>query len=489
MVNFRKYISSVGVLASGFFLAQSTVSTVLYSQTYDNQKSLNLPSPITSVVEKAILSPKELVDINVNTMMTDPVLKNANWGFVVYDPKTKKVISSYNENTPLVPASTTKLLTTETAMSLLGENYRWMTQLEYSGSIDENGVLNGNLYIVGSGDPSLGTNKAGAWSYRDIVSDFVGGLSREGIKKVNGDIIIQTALFKGNISKLPENVVWLENNNYYLPVGSTREINPANEKLIVKKGNNFSGDKKFFYISPYNQQMVYADKYDGDGILTTKLPDAPAYLANTFRTTLVKSGIAVTGKVTPKMTDANPENRKLVSAYKSPTLSDIIYYTNQHSDNGLAEALLKTVGFQNLGDQTAESGRRVVTEHLKSEGFDMMGLNYMDGSGLSRSNNVTPIAQAKFLTSLMDEKYYKTYFNSLPVGGQSGTLKRMFIGTGNGQVFAKTGTLNKVKTLAGYMKTNSGKTLVFSLMVNNYAGSVDMVKKRMEKILEPALDL
>ncbi|SEW31425.1 D-alanyl-D-alanine carboxypeptidase / D-alanyl-D-alanine-endopeptidase (penicillin-binding protein 4) [Chryseobacterium wanjuense] len=489
MVNFRKYISSVAVLASGFFLAQSTVSTVLYSQTYDNQKSLNLPSPITSVVEKAILSPKELVDINVNTMMTDPVLKNANWGFVVYDPKTKKVISSYNENTPLVPASTTKLLTTETAMSLLGENYRWMTQLEYSGSIDENGVLNGNLYIVGSGDPSLGTNKAGAWSYRDIVSDFVGGLSREGIKKVNGDIIIQTALFKGNISKLPENVVWLENNNYYLPVGSTREINPANEKLIVKKGNNFSGDKKFFYISPYNQQMVYADKYDGDGILTTKLPDAPAYLANTFRTTLVKSGIAVTGKVTPKMTDANPENRKLVSAYKSPTLSDIIYYTNQHSDNGLAEALLKTVGFQNLGDQTAESGRRVVTEHLKSEGFDMMGLNYMDGSGLSRSNNVTPIAQAKFLTSLMDEKYYKTYFNSLPVGGQSGTLKRMFIGTGNGQVFAKTGTLNKVKTLAGYMKTNSGKTLVFSLMVNNYAGSVDMVKKRMEKILEPALDL
>lgn len=479
MVNFRKYISSVAVLASGFFLAQ----------TYDNQKSLNLPSPITSVVEKAILSPKELVDINVNTMMTDPVLKNANWGFVVYDPKTKKVISSYNENTPLVPASTTKLLTTETAMSLLGENYRWMTQLEYSGSIDENGVLNGNLYIVGSGDPSLGTNKAGAWSYRDIVSDFVGGLSREGIKKVNGDIIIQTALFKGNISKLPENVVWLENNNYYLPVGSTREINPANEKLIVKKGNNFSGDKKFFYISPYNQQMVYADKYDGDGILTTKLPDAPAYLANTFRTTLVKSGITVTGKVTPKMTDANPENRKLVSAYKSPTLSDIIYYTNQHSDNGLAEALLKTVGFQNLGDQTAESGRRVVTEHLKSEGFDMMGLNYMDGSGLSRSNNVTPIAQAKFLTSLMDEKYYKTYFNSLPVGGQSGTLKRMFIGTGNGQVFAKTGTLNKVKTLAGYMKTNSGKTLVFSLMVNNYAGSVDMVKKRMEKILEPALDL
>lgn len=488
MVNFRKYISSAAVLASGLFLAQSTVSTVLYSQNYDNQKnSLNLPSPASSM-ERSVLSAKELVDINVNTMMTDPVLKNATWGFVVYDPKTKKVISSYNESTPLVPASTTKLLTTETALNLLGENYRWNTQLEYSGIVDENGTLNGNLYVVGSGDPSLGTNKAGAGSYRDIISDFIGGLSREGIKKVNGDIIIQTALFKGNIAVLPENVVWLENNNYYLPAGTTREINPANEKLIVKK-SGFSTDKKFFYVSPYAHQMVYAERYDGDGVLTTKLPDAPAYLANSFRTTLVKSGIPVTGKVITKMTDAAPENRKMLSAYKSPTLGDIIYYTNQHSDNSLAEALLRTVGFQKLGDQTSESGRIVVTDHLKNAGFDMMGLNYIDGSGLSRSNNVTPISQVKFLTSLMDEKYYRSYLTSLPIGGQSGTLKRMFLGTGNGQVFAKTGTLNKVKTLAGYLKTNSGKTLVFSLMVNNYSGSVDMVKKRMEKILEPAMDL
>ncbi|MFL9833241.1 D-alanyl-D-alanine carboxypeptidase/D-alanyl-D-alanine endopeptidase [Chryseobacterium terrae] len=489
MVNFRKYISGVTVFTAGLLLAQSTVSTVLYSQNSDNKAGLNLPSPVAAL-EKAILSPKELVDINVNTMMTDPVLKNATWGFVVYDPKTEKIISSYNENTPLVPASTTKLLTTETAMSMLGENYRWMTQLEYSGEIDENGTLNGNLYIVGSGDPSLGTNKAGAWSYKDIVSDFTGGMSREGIKKVNGDIIIQTALFKGNISALPENVVWLENNNYYLPVGTTKEINPANEKLIVKKSMNpAAADKKFFYVSPYANKMVYAEKYDGNGTLTTKLPDAPAFLANSFKASLVKSGIAVTGKVTPKMTDASPEIRKMIAAYKSPTLGDIIYYTNQRSDNSLAEALLKTVGYFKMGDQTTESGRIVVNNHLKDIEFDLEGLNYIDGSGLSRSNHVTPISQVKFLTSVMDEKFYKTYFNSLPIGGQSGTLKSMFKLDGNGQVFAKTGTLNKVKTLAGYLKTNSGRILCFSLMVNNYAGSVSQVKSKMEKILQPALDL
>ena len=488
MVNFRKYISGITVLASGLFLAQSTVSTVLYTPNTDSQKTFNLPSPV-EVVEKAVLSPKELVDINVNTMMTDPVLKNATWGFVIYDPKTKKVISSYNENTPLVPASTTKLLTTETALNLLGENYRWNTQLEYSGTIDENGVLTGNLYIVGSGDPSLGTNKAGASSYREIIDTFKEALSTEGIKKVNGDIIIQTALFKGNISRLPENVVWLENNNYYLPVGATKEINPANERLIVKRAMPTESVKKYFYVSPYTNQMVYAEKYEGDGVLTTKLPDAPAFLANSFRATLVKSGIAVTGKVQTKTVDGQPESRKTINVYKSPTLADIVYYTNQRSDNSLAEALLKTVGYFKKGNQTPDSGREVVTEHLKDVAFDFEGLNYMDGSGLSRNNKVTPISQVKYLTSLMGTKYYQTYFNSLPIGGQSGTLKKMFLENGNGQVFAKTGTLNKVKTLAGYIKTNSGKTLVFSLLVNNYAGSVDMVKKRMEQIIQPTLDL
>lgn len=488
MVNFRKYISGITVLASGLFLAQSTVSTVLYTPNTDSQKTFNLPSPV-EMVEKAVLSPKELVDINVNTMMTDPVLKNATWGFVIYDPKTKKVISSYNENTPLVPASTTKLLTTETALNLLGENYRWNTQLEYSGTVDENGVLTGNLYIVGSGDPSLGTNKAGASSYREIIDTFKEALSTEGIKKVNGDIIIQTALFKGNISRLPENVVWLENNNYYLPVGATKEINPANERLIVKRAMPTESVKKYFYVSPYTNQMVYAEKYEGDGVLTTKLPDAPAFLANSFRATLVKSGIAVTGKVQTKTVDGQPESRKTINVYKSPTLADIVYYTNQRSDNSLAEALLKTVGYFKKGNQTPDSGREVVTEHLKDVAFDFEGLNYMDGSGLSRNNKVTPISQVKYLTSLMGTKYYQTYFNSLPIGGQSGTLKKMFLENGNGQVFAKTGTLNKVKTLAGYIKTNSGKTLVFSLLVNNYAGSVDMVKKRMEQIIQPTLDL
>ena len=470
---------------TGFSLAIATIAfgQGSYSATYTpNYGSLGSSS------ETKTLSPKEKIDVKLTDMMSDPVLKNANWGFVVYDPKTKKVISSYNESTPLIPASTTKLLTTETAMNLLGEKYKWLTQLEYSGNIDENGVLNGNLYIVGSGDPSLGTGKAGATTYASLISNFISEMKSQGIKKVTGDIVIQTAVFKENkMETLPEYIVWMEHGNYYLPVGSTSDTDPRKEKLVVKQANPFSDNKRYFYISPYTQKIVFTEEFSGSTI-STKLPDAPAYLANNMRATMLKSGVGITGKVVSKLIDAQPENRKIITAYKSPTIEEIVTYTNKRSDNGLAESTLRMVGFQKKGDQSLESGKAVVVEHLKNVGFDTNGLNFMDGSGLSRSHTVTPISQVKFLASLMDKKYYRSFFESLPIGGQDGTLKKMFLGTGYGSVYAKTGTLSKVKALTGYVKTYSGKTLVFSILVNNFAGSADQVKARMEQMIEPVLN-
>ena len=175
---------------------------------------------------------QELLNSRISSMFTDPVMKNANWGFVVYDPKNKKIINSYNEKASLIPASTTKLLTTETAMSILGKDFQWMTQLEYSGEIDENGVLNGNLYIVGSGDPSLGTGRAGASSYGTLINDFSSTIKNLNIKQIKGDIILKTAVFKNNKNTLlPANIVWKGDTHYYLPAGSTNDTDPRQEKL------------------------------------------------------------------------------------------------------------------------------------------------------------------------------------------------------------------------------------------------------------------
>jgi D-alanyl-D-alanine carboxypeptidase/D-alanyl-D-alanine-endopeptidase (penicillin-binding protein 4) len=483
MNKFKNYFSIAALGLSSLLLSQGTSAGTL-PQISDQQ---TLVKDITA--EKALLSPKDQIEFNINKMFTDPVLRNANWGFVVYDTKTGKIVTSYNENAPLVPASTTKLLTTETAFSLLGTKYRWNTQLEYSGSVDGEGVLTGNLYIVGSGDPSLGGNRGGAASYGQIVTQYMDAIRDKGIKKITGDIIIQTAIFKENKVTLPENIVWLEQANYYLPVGTTKDINPRNEKMIVSQSNNpFNQVKKYFYVSPYTNKMVYADLYEGAWV-TTKVADPPAFLANKLRESLVKNKIAITGKVTPKIVDRDPEPREVLSNYKSPSLAEIVAYTNQRSDNGYAEAILKSNGFMKLGDQTTESGRIVVTDHLKATNFDIVGLNYMDGSGLSKAHTVTPISQVKFLTAMTKSPYYKEYLDSLPIAGQTGTLKHMFLVNSNGQIFAKTGTLNHVKCLAGYIKTRSNRTLAFSLLINNYAGSTAQVKDRMEQLLDPTLDL
>lgn len=484
MNKFRNYFSILTFGISTLFFAQGSVAVSTLPQVVDHQ---NLVKDITA--EKALLSPKDQIEFNINKMFTDPVLRNANWGFVVYDPKSEKVVTAYNETAPLIPASTTKLLTTETAFALLGTHYRWNTQLEYSGNIDVEGVLTGNLYIVGSGDPSLGGSRGGAASYGQIVTQYLDAIREKGIKKVTGDIIIQTAVFKENKTDLPQNIVWLEQKNYFLPAGTTKEIDPRNEKVLIGQSNNpFNQQKRYFYISPYANKLVYADKYEGSWV-TTKVAEPPAFLANKLRESLVRNKITILGKVTPKIVDRDPEPREVLTVYKSPTLAEIVNYTNQRSDNGYAEALLKSNGFQKLGDQTVESGREVVRDHLKSINFDMTGLNYMDGSGLSKSHTVTPISQVKFLAAMMKSPYYKEYFESLPIAGQSGTLKHMFMVNSNGQIFAKTGTLNGVKCLAGYIKTRSNKILVFSLLINRFSGSVAQVKERMEQLLDPTLDL
>mgnify|MGYP003615872017 FL=1 len=438
---------------------------------------------------KPVLSPKEQLEINIEKLKKDPILRAGNWGFVVYDTQKKQKIIGYNEETPLIPASTTKLLSTDASMALLGGRFRWITQLEYSGTVDESGVLNGDLFVIGSGDPSMGTGKAGAWSNSKIIADYISKISEAGIKKINGNIIVQTAVFQDVRLELPEKIVWIEHNNYYLPVGNTTNIDPKNEKIAVKAKSVFDNSKRYFYVSPYMNRMAFTDKFEANNLITT-IPSAPALLANNLRASLIKSKIPITGKVVTRVTDPNPETREFLAKYSSPTMVDIIYYTNQKSDNALAEALLKTVGFYKTGNVSLESGRETIVRHLQEKRYDFDGLNLVDGSGLSRGNKVKPISQVKFLADVMKEKYYDDFLKSLPIAGETGTLRRMFKTSNNyGQIFAKTGTLNGVKCLAGYIKTKSGKTLTFSLLINGYIGSVDQIKARMEQLLEPVVDL
>ncbi|MDO4764052.1 MAG: D-alanyl-D-alanine carboxypeptidase/D-alanyl-D-alanine-endopeptidase, partial [Flavobacteriaceae bacterium] len=247
--------------------------------------------------------------------------------------------------------------------------------------------------------------------------------------------------------------------------------------------------QKFVYISPYTNEMAYTEEFKGT-LLYTKLPPVAFYLGNQLRANFIKRGVTVEGKVIDQSVSHENDERKKIMTYHSPTLEEIVYFINQTSNNAMSEALLKITGFYKKGDFSLETGRTTVNKHLAKKAFDFQGFNFVDGSGLSRSHTVTPLAQVKLLSSLMRENYFDAYFKSLPIAGQTGTLKSSFQKSSSyGNIFAKTGTLNRVKTLAGYAKTNSGKLLVFSLLINNYRGSVAQVKQKMEYLLETIMDL
>lgn len=440
----------------------------------------------STIVENRVLTPEEKLEEALERMKEDPMVRKAKWGFVLYNPKTKKILSSYNENQPLIPASTTKLLTTNIAMEVLGAKFQFQTRLEYTGHINEEGVLDGDLYLEGSGDPTLGTGLGGSYNYQSIIAGYLDALRGKGITEVKGNIYAQTVFFKKKEIDFPPNIVWLAQKDFYLPVGGTQGIDPQKEKVEkqeqVKEG-------RYYYISPYTNRLVYTDTFTERNFIG-KLPAAPILLAKKLKTSMNASGIKVQGSVEVKTYEENPQPRTFVSVYLSPYLEDTIYFVNQHSHNLFAELLLKTVGFYKNGDETKETGAHSVVDFLHNKGYDFDQLRMVDGSGLSRQNQVTPLSQAKFLAELMKKPYYQTYQNSLPLAGQTGTLKKMFLASeANGNISAKTGTLNGVKCLAGYIHTKKGETYTFSLLINNYIGTVAKMKMKMEALLNPIIDL
>jgi len=445
----------------------------------------------SGVLGDGVLSSVEKrIDLELKKVKKDPAMRYATWGFALYDPEEDKMITGYNEGKSLVPASVNKLFTTYAAFSIFGRKHRWITQLEYSGGISQDGVLEGNLYIIGSGDPSLGSGNAGASSYAEIAKGFKSAVKDLGITKINGDIVIESAVFKSLETILPPNIVWLEHNNYYLPVGNTRSVKPDSEQMSMDVDKTRSVDNNYFYISPYTKKIIYTESFNTDGNLVGRMPIPPMHLATLLRDALSHGRILVSGKVVTRSLDVQPEKRVFLADYVSPTLEEIVDFTNQTSNNKFAEELLKISGFYSEGDLSSEAGKNSVVNHLKSIDFDFSGFSYADGSGLSRNNKATPTSHVKFLAHIMDKSYFQQYFNSLPIAGNTGTLRRMFLNKqANGKIFAKTGTLRRIKTLAGYIVTEKGKTLTFSLMINNYNGTEAQIKRNMEQILEPAVNL
>lgn len=457
------------------------------------------------------------VEKALNNFVQDSDLKQSSIGFMVQDLKSGSVIASYNSNISIPTASTTKLFSTATAFELLGPDYRCETTIYYDGIIDENGVLNGNLWIRGGGDPSLGSKYFNSDDKRlDFLATWTQKIQDAGINKISGQIIVDGSSFGYNGA--PDGWSWGDMGNYYgsQPSGivicdnqvdlffQTSKYSGGDTKIVSMfpeipgldyrnevKASTSTSDNAYIYGAPYSfERFVVGTLPMGKSQFKVKgsNPDPEKTLGILFKEELISSGVSVIGEARAfrEIMEASKNNYsdfKLIHTHKGERLQDIINYTNLHSVNLFAEQLVCLIGFNQFNNGSTDSGLKAINSYWKSK-INTTGLFLEDGSGLSRSNGISPEHFCRLLTYMNTSNHADAFYNSLPISGVSGTLKSLCKGqSAHGKIHAKSGTMNRIKSYSGYIESNTGKKYVFALIVNNHTCSSSAIKKKMEPLL------
>lgn len=446
-------------------------------------------------------------------------MKYGSLSLSVLDVETGRVIASHNPNMSLVPASTMKAVTTATALGILGHSFTYKTYLEYDGNV-KNGVLNGNIYITGNGDPTLGSNQFDATpNLANVMTKFTTSIQNSGIKKVNGQVIGDASYFEtampapdwqwndiGNYYGAGASGLNIHENLYYLSFQQTKqlgstpsvvEVKPKMPYLVfnneLKSDKKGTGDNAYIFGAPYSYTRYIRGTIPvGNRKFTIKgaIPDPPQYAAYSLIQKLEASGIS-TKKIAKNIFEYRREGkdkrlrRTRLTTLTSPPLSQIAQRTNEKSVNLYAESLLKMMGKRKKGEGSTAKGVEAVKEFWTQRGMDMEGFFMEDGSGLSPRNGVTSYQLTQIMRKTAKDKgIFKHFYDSLPIGGRTGTARYMFKKSkAAGNIRLKSGSMRRVRAYTGYATTQSGKLVAFTIIANNFMGESRFIRQKMEKIM------
>jgi D-alanyl-D-alanine carboxypeptidase/D-alanyl-D-alanine-endopeptidase (penicillin-binding protein 4) len=245
--------------------------------------------------------------------------------------------------------------------------------------------------------------------------------------------------------------------------------------FLIASGNE---DKGNVFAAPYGNGGWLAGNIPAnqlDFILKASISDPPLLLSKVLSEKLKASGIKLSGNPTTVRTehDLKPEKIVIVTEINSPPMSEIISVLNHESVNLFAEHLIKELGKKFKNNGSTESGSEVITEFLKTAGIDTNGMFIEDGSGLSPLDAINTREVVRLLVYMKNKgKYFNEYFASLPDAGKNGTLKNYFKDPlFDSRLKAKSGSMTRVRSFAGYFTAKSGKNMAFSIIINNYSGA------------------
>lgn len=440
-----------------------------------------------------------------------PDFKNAGISIHVIDCESGESKGEYLPNMALMPASTTKLFSTAGAISILGPDYTPSTSLFYDGIIDSLGTLKGNIWVKGEGDMTLGSKYFNE-NQSAFLSDWITTLKDYDISSIEGSVIIDGSSF--GYEGAPDGWNWSDLGNYYgsafsgitlfdnmlvytfktKTVGSKTEllsVFPAIKGLSFQNyitAENVKGDNSYIYGAPFSFDRFGIGSLPANRAsfeVKGSLPDPEMALGQLFTEALEEAGIKVTGGyLTNRKTSIKSDynSYKLIKKHNGESVATIAKLTNYKSINLFAEGLLDHIGYVQTKNGSTSNSVEYLTDYY-SKFFNTTGLYLKDGSGLSRTNAIAASHFTGLLKHMYSSNYYKAFYETLPVSGESGTLKSVCANQyASGKIHAKSGTMNRVKSYAGYIEASSGKTYAFAVIVNNYNCSNSATVDQMEKL-------
>ncbi len=447
-----------------------------------------------------------LLKKEIDKSLQNSCLNGENAGIKVLSLVRGDILYQRNSDRALIPASNVKLLTSAVALKELGGEYQFLVTVSMDGELKK-GILKGNLYLKGYGDPRLVSEEL--WM---IVKD----IRNLGIKRINGNIIADDTFFDNQIigagvskNAGPEaynariSALSLNFNTVtvYVDPASREGLRPTVTVDPPTKYMKISNKAKTTFGKKRKKLVVGRVIGEGYDTITVKgtisspgyhvyvaVSDPTLYTATVFREFLQKEGIWVKGNI---LISKEPENVKKLVIHKSRPLSLIIQDMNKISNNFIAEQVLKTAGAEKFGvPGTTKKGLNLVTQFMGSLGYSTSSYTIVDGSGLSRENRLSADQIVDVLKSMYsDFSLWPEFASSLGIMGIDGSLKKRLNGLSKRRyIRAKTGTLNGSNSLSGYIGAGGGEELAFSILVNSKKCSWNKATKIQDDIVSKLLE-
>ena len=452
----------------------------------------------------------------IDSMVNAPEFRTALWGILIVDPEAHDTLYKHNAAKLFIPASNQKIVSGSVTLEQLGPEFRFRTTFATQGAID-NGTLSGDLAVIGRGDPTMSDRmmNGDAMTALRAIAD---SLSQRGIRRITGTVVAVGDAFPGPVRGAAwpwdglNGASFAGADELLLNEGlSTVRVRPGanvGDPAVVEtrpartfpnvrvtattitrdttattsgagRGGRITGTRVSAYHDTLTAAVIVRGQIALGDSATITLPqhDPNAAFVAALTEAMAERGITVDRQATAWSQD--PRVDSLFTVLSVP-LKEIMPVMMKPSQNQVAEVFLRTLGLERAGVGTADSGRRVVERQFAEWKIPSDAFVVRDGSGLSRSDLISPEAIVSILEAMRRSQNFTVFYESLPIAGVDGTIRtRMRDTPAQANLRAKTGTLSMVRSLSGYVRTADGRLLEFSMLCNNWTtpqAAVDRVQ-------------